>query len=150
MPDIVSLEKRSRMMSGIRSKNTKPEKIIRSGLHKRGFRFRIHKKDFPGKPDLVFKKYNAVLFVHGCFWHKHDCHLFKWPKSRENFWRKKILDNVNRDRIVEQKILSAGWRLGIIWECALKGKTRLPVEDVLEKCTTWLSGKDQRIEIGEK
>ncbi|WP_120496512.1 very short patch repair endonuclease [Kiloniella sp. EL199] len=147
MPDVVSPEVRSRMMSGIRSKNTKLELVIRSGLHKRGFRYRIHKKDFPGKPDLVFRKYNAVIFVHGCFWHKHDCHLFKWPKSREEFWRAKILGNVKRDRIVEEQILSAGWRIGIIWECALKGKTRLSLDDILDECETWLSGKAQKMEI---
>ena len=80
-------------MAGIKGKNTKPELVIRSALHRRGFRFRLHRKDLPGKPDLVFTRRNAVIFVHGCFWHGHDCHLFRWPKNREDFWREKIGKN---------------------------------------------------------
>ena len=93
MADVVDRKTRSRMMSGIRGKNTRPELLIRKGLHARGFRFRLHDKRLPGKPDLVLPKYSAVIFVHGCFWHGHDCHLFKWPQSRREFWRKKITRN---------------------------------------------------------
>ena len=85
MNDVVDSATRSRMMSGIKGKNTKPELVIRSGLHRLGYRFRIHRKDLPGKPDLVFAKYRAVIFVHGCFWHYHACHLFKMPST--SFWR---------------------------------------------------------------
>ena len=95
--DIVTPEIRSRMISGIRGQNTKPELAVRSQLHRIGFRFRVHCRDLPGKPDLVFRKHNAVIFVHGCFWHGHDCHLFRWPTTRSEFWREKINSNIARD-----------------------------------------------------
>ncbi len=90
MPDVVSRAKRGEMMSGIRGKNTKPELVIRSALHRAGYRFRLHTRSLPGKPDLVLPKYRAAIFVNGCFWHGHDCHLFKWPGTRKDFWRAKI------------------------------------------------------------
>ena len=90
MNDVVDSATRSRMMSGIKGKNTKPELMVRSGLHRLGYRFRLHRKDLPGKPDLVFAKHRAVIFVHGCFWHYHDCHLFKMPSTRREFWETKI------------------------------------------------------------
>lgn len=90
MADVVTPEKRSKMMSGIQGKNTKPELTIRKGLHALGFRYRLHGKTLPGKPDLVFPKYKAVIFIHGCFWHAHHCHLFKWPSTRVDFWQEKI------------------------------------------------------------
>lgn len=135
------------MMSGIRGKNTKPEMMLRSGLHGRGFRFRIHRTALPGKPDLVFPKHRAVLFVHGCFWHGHECHLFKWPKSREEFWRTKIGQNRNRDQAALIKLREDGWRIGEVWECALKGRTRLSVVDVLDRCETWLRSEDPVLEV---
>ena len=138
MADVVSSEVRSRMMSGIRGKNTKPELILRSGLHRRGFRFRLHSSDLPGKPDLVFPKHRAVLFAHGCFWHGHDCHLFKWPKTREEFWRSKIRENQARDTAALESLRTEGWRIGEVWECALKGPTRLSKDEVLDRCETWL------------
>ena len=142
--DIVSPAKRSRMMSGIRGKNTKPELLIRSELHKAGFRFRLHRKDLPGCPDLVFPRHRAVLFVHGCFWHRHDCHLFKWPSTRPEFWLKKIEGNVERDRRQYAELRNEGWRIATIWECALKGRTRLPCPEVVQTCAIWLNS-DQRI-----
>ncbi len=105
-------------MSGIRGKNTKPELLIRSELHKAGFRYRLHRKDLPGRPDLVFSRHRAVLFVHGCFWHQHDCHLFKWPSTRPEFWREKIEGNLERDRKQYAELQNAGWRIATIWECA--------------------------------
>jgi DNA mismatch endonuclease (patch repair protein) len=126
------------MMSGIRGKNTKPELILRSGLHRRGFRFRLHVPGLPGKPDLVFPRHQAVLFAHGCFWHGHDCHLFKWPKSREEFWQRKIDENRKRDEAATAVLRALGWRIGQVWECALKGRTRLTEGEVLEKCEEWL------------
>src|SRR3546814_10547828 len=90
MADVVSIDVRSRMMSGIRSTNTKPEMILRRGLHAAGFRFRLHDRRLPGKPDLVFPRYSAVLFAHGCFWHGHNCHLFRLPATRTDFWAAKI------------------------------------------------------------
>lgn len=147
MPDVVDQKTRSAMMSGIKGADTKPELIIRSGLHRRGFRFRLHDKRLPGKPDLVLPKYNAVIFVNGCFWHKHDCHLFKWPKTREEFWRKKISGNAERDERNVQALLDDGWRVMTVWECALKGKTRRSVEEVLEIVCAWLGCDEPSEEI---
>jgi DNA mismatch endonuclease (patch repair protein) len=146
MADVVSPDVRSRMMSGIRGKNTKPEIILRKGLHKAGFRFRIHVA-LPGRPDMIFPKWSAVLFVHGCFWHGHGCHLFKWPQSREDFWRSKISGNIARDKINVGKLIAAGWRVGIVWECTLKGKTRLPPAQVVKLCASWLKSKREFFEL---
>lgn len=122
MTDIVDQKTRSRMMSGIRSKNTTPELLVRRFLHAQGFRFRIHRKDLPGKPDIVLPKYRAVLFVHGCFWHGHQCRLFRIPQTRTEFWTEKIESNIRRDRLAIESLNSSGWRVGVIWECALKGR----------------------------
>ncbi|WFE77313.1 very short patch repair endonuclease [Roseinatronobacter sp. S2] len=145
--DSVSSAVRSRMMAGIKAKNTNPELAIRYALHGRGFRFRLHRKDLPGKPDLVFAGRGAVIFVHGCFWHGHDCHLFRWPKSREDFWRDKIGKNIERDRQQRQALAEAGWRIGTVWECALKGKTRLPFDSVVEQCSIWLKSEIKMLEV---
>jgi len=120
LADIVDKATRSRMMSGIRGKNTKPEMLVRRALHRAGYRFRLHRKDMPGKPDVVLPKYRTVIFVHGCFWHKHDCKHFKWPKTRPEFWRKKILQNVERDKGHYDELQKLGWRVIVIWECEVK------------------------------
>jgi DNA mismatch endonuclease (patch repair protein) len=149
--DTVTPATRSRMMAAVKGKNTKPEMAIRSALHKRGYRFRLHSKDLPGKPDLVFATRNAVLFVHGCFWHGHNCHLFRWPKSRKDFWRDKIGTNIERDRRQYQALAEAGWRIGTVWECALKGKTRLPFNSVVDQCSIWLKSDIKMLEVsGDK
>ena len=147
MADIVTPEKRSQMMAGIKGKNTRPEMAIRTGLHKIGFRYRIHVRDMPGKPDMIFPKFRAVLFVHGCFWHHHDCHLFKWPSSRVEFWRTKIDRNVEVDRLNIEKLREAGWRIGIVWECAVKGRTRKPLPEVIENCRDWLLTREGDFEL---
>lgn len=147
MADVVAPHVRSRMMSGIKGANTKPELVIRKGLHSRGFRYRLHDKTLPGKPDLVFPKYRAVLFANGCFWHRHDCHLFKWPKSREEFWREKITGNVQRDHRNEGALKDSGWRIARVWECALKGKKKRNLDSVLEDCALWLKGTDKELDI---
>jgi len=149
MADIVTPEVRSRMMAGIRGKNTRPELLLRRGLHAAGFRFRLHDRTLPGKPDIVFPRYQAVLFAHGCFWHGHDCHLFKWPSSRPDFWRAKIHRNREVDALALVALQEAGWRQGIVWECALKGKTRLPIDTVLAKCASWLRSDIPFFEIRE-
>ena len=138
MADVVDPATRSRMMAGIRGKNTKPELVIRKALLARGFRYRIHCKDLPGNPYMCFPKYGAVIFVHGCFWHGHDCHLFKWPKTRPEFWSSKIARNREVDALAEQRLLSEGWRVATIWECALKGRERLSLEDISQHCADWL------------
>ncbi|MEE2565464.1 very short patch repair endonuclease [Hyphobacterium marinum] len=123
MTDIVSAKVRSRMMSGIRGKDTKPEMIVRRGLHARGFRFRLHDKRLPGKPDLVLPKYRTVIFVHGCFWHRHDCKYFKWPATRPEFWHNKIRGNVERDKKHIKELDALGWQVLFVWECELKSKS---------------------------
>jgi DNA mismatch endonuclease (patch repair protein) len=106
------------MMSGIKGRNTRPELLVRSWLHRRGFRFRLHKAGLPGKPDLVFPRYKAVLFVHGCFWHQHPgCQFAYMPASNRRFWRGKLKGNVARDKRVLQELRQLGWRALIIWEC---------------------------------
>ena len=145
--DIVKPEIRSQMMAGIRGTDTKPELQIRSALHRRGFRFRIHRRDLPGRPDLVFPKYRAVIFVHGCFWHGHGCHLFRWPGTRKEFWRDKITSNRARDHIQLAALLDAGWRVATIWECALKGRERLPMQLVIGHCEEWLKSGRAEMEL---
>jgi DNA mismatch endonuclease (patch repair protein) len=147
MADVVTPEVRSRMMAGIRGKDTKPEIMLRMGLHAAGFRYRLHDRALPGRPDMVFPRYRAVLFAHGCFWHGHDCHLFRWPSSRQEFWTAKITRNREVDARSAQALAGAGWRLGIVWECALKGRTRLPFPAVLEACIRWLRSNEQQLEI---
>ena len=105
------------MMSGIKGKNTKPEILVRKALHKAGYRFRLHDKKLPGKPDIVLPKYRTVILVHGCFWHGHDCKYFKWPKTRPEFWRKKIEGNKARDARHVAKLENDGWVVKVIWEC---------------------------------
>jgi len=126
-------------MAGIKGKNTKPELLVRKGLHRLGFRYSLHDKKLPGKPDLVLPKYRAVIFVNGCFWHMHDCHLFKWPKTRKEFWRAKLEGNVTNDERVVAALKKDGWRIMTIWECALKGKTMKPLEEVLYITSQWLN-----------
>ena len=135
------------MMAGIRGKDTKPELTLRRGLHARGFRYRLHVKDLPGKPDLVFPRRRAVLFAHGCFWHGHKCHLFKWPETRAAWWRAKIDRNRRVDASAIKDLLANGWRVGVVWECALKGRSRRPVEAVFEACANWLESSDVRFDI---
>lgn len=147
MADVVSPAVRSRMMAGIRSKGTQPEMLLRRGLHQRGFRYQLHRRDLPGKPDLVFPKHQAVLFAQGCFWHGHDCHLFKWPKSREEFWREKINKNRDRDEAAIAALAAQGWRVGQVWECSLKGPQRVDLEAVLSSCSDWLLSSVPRLEI---
>jgi DNA mismatch endonuclease (patch repair protein) len=135
------------MMAGIRSRDTRPELLLRRGLHARGFRFRLDRRDLPGIPDLVFPRRRAVLFAHGCFWHGHGCHLFKWPSSRPEFWHAKITRNAQRDREVQQSLAAEHWRVGLVWECAIKGRTRMPVDEVLNKCEAWLLSEEPQLEI---
>lgn len=134
-------------MAGIKGRDTTPELALRKGLHARRMRFRVNRRDLPGAPDLVFPSRRAVLFAHGCFWHRHACHLFKWPVTRGEFWRKKIEGNVERDNQVRRELAANGWRIGVVWECALKGRTRHSLEDVLDECAEWLHSDRQSLEI---
>ena len=135
-------------MSRIRGKDTKPELLLRSSLHRLGFRFRLHDRKLPGKPDMVFPRYRAVILAHGCFWHGHECHLFKWPSTRKEFWRNKITRNQEVDERNIRQLRELGWRVCIVWECALKGKYRIPIEEVLDTCVRWLRSDSPFLEIG--
>ena len=113
-------------MSGIRGKNTRPEIQIRKLLHAAGYRFRLHRRDLPGNPDIVLPRYHIAIFVHGCFWHGHEnCQLFRLPKSRTEFWEKKISGNVERDKRNIEDLLEQGWRVLLVRECALKGTRKI-------------------------
>jgi len=145
MPDKYSRETRSRMMSGIKSKNTKPEIMIRRELFGNGFRYRLHNGKLPGKPDLVLKKYMAVVLIHGCFWHRHNCRYFVWPKSNTEFWRKKINGNKRNDQKVLKELKSMGYRVCIFWECVTRDNELFP--KAMKKLVKWLSGKNNFLEL---
>ncbi len=147
MPDVHDRATRSRNMAAISGKNTKPELIIRKGLHAKGLRYRLHVKNLVGRPDLVFPKHNAALFVHGCFWHRHTCPLFVWPKTRRDFWEQKIMANVARDADAVRQLEDQGWRVGIVWECALKGRYRLELENVIYALAEWIRSDQSSLEI---
>lgn len=147
MIDIVSGDIRSKMMAGIKGKNTKGEVLIRKGLHNLGFRYQLHRKDLPGNPDLVFPKYKSIIFVNGCFWHAHDCHLFKWPSTRPEFWEKKISENKIRDCKNIVACTEMGWKVLIIWECSYKGKTKRKLEEVLQTAAKWILYDTSNAEI---
>ena len=116
-------EQRSRNMSAIKSKNTKPEIAVRKLLHSMGYRFRLHRKDLPGSPDIVLPKYKTVIFVHGCFWHRHEnCKYASTPKTRQEFWEAKFRDNINRDKLNQENLSSKGWKIIVVWECEIKDK----------------------------
>lgn len=147
MVDIVDIETRKRMMSGIKGKHTKIEIIVRKSLFARGFRYRINDRNLPGKPDMVLPKYNAVIFIHGCFWHKHCCSLFRLPTSNQEFWRAKIDGNVARDIKSVNQLTATGWKVAIVWECSLRGKKSPGIESVSNQLETWLNGCKNYIEI---
>lgn len=149
MADIVDKQTRSRMMAGIRGKDTKPELILRRALHARGFRFRLHSKNIPGRPDLVFPKHRAVVFVHGCFWHRHaNCRYATTPSTRVEFWREKFESNVARDSAVVTALIGSGWRVAMVWECALR--TPNSIQAAADSVSLWLPSEERQIEIGER
>ena len=116
-------EQRSRNMSAIKSKNTKPEIAVRKLLYSMGYRFRLHRKDLPGSPDIVLPKYKTVIFVHGCFWHRHEnCKYASTPKTRQEFWEAKFRENINRDKLNQENLSSKGWKIIVVWECEIKDK----------------------------
>lgn len=138
--DQVDAEKRSAIMRSVRSKNTKPEVALRSALHSLGYRFRLHAKELPGRPDIVFRKAKACIFVHGCFWHRHGCPKTTTPKSNEEFWNSKFEANIFRDAKSVDLLLSTGWRVLVVWECGLSNKGI--AEECMSHVTQWLSGND--------
>lgn len=146
--DVHSPEQRSHNMSRIRGRDTRPELLIRRGLHARGFRFRLHVCDLPGRPDLVLRKHRAAVFVSGCFWHGHDCPMFRLPETRPEFWLKKIEANRARDAASLAALLAKGWRPFTVWECALRGRAKRAPEAVLDTCEAFLRSDCATGQIG--
>ena len=136
--DVLTPEQRRLNMSRIRGQDTRPELLLRRGLHALGLRFRLHARELPGRPDLIFPKYHVAIFVNGCFWHGHSCHLGVIPATRRDFWTAKIGATRLRDQRVAQALAEAGWRVLTIWECALRGRNRLPLDDVMQSCEAFI------------
>jgi len=148
MTDIVDSQTRSRMMAGIRGKNTKPELALRRSLHALGLRYRLHAKGIPGKPDIVLPKHRAVIFVHGCFWHRHaGCRYATVPATRPEFWATKFDANVMRDAGVQSALRETGWRVGTVWECALRTDTS--IAQTRDMVVAWLRRGDDVLQVGE-
>ncbi len=147
MADVLTPEQRRHNMSRIRGRDTKPELLVRRGLHARGLRFRLHRRDLPGSPDLVFPRFRVVVFVHGCFWHGHGCHLFTMPATRRDFWTQKIGRNAERDNQALEALRAKGWRVLTVWECALRGRSQLEPGSVLQAIERFISGRAQQVDI---
>ncbi len=150
MADIVDSSTRSRMMAGIKGKDTKPEIEIRKRLFAHGFRYRLHDTKLPGKPDLILPSYNAIIFINGCFWHAHDCELFKWPSSRKRFWKKKLTRNRGKDIENNEALKELGWRILTIWECSFRGagkNRKKEIDIIIKKAEKWLNSKNKFREI---
>lgn len=147
MTDVLTPEQRQLNMSRIKSKDTKPEMLIRRGLHARGLRYRLHDRSLPGCPDLVFPKYHTAVFVHGCFWHAHGCTLSKLPSTRRDFWQTKLEANAARDQKAIAALKADGWRVLVIWECALRGASRREGAVVLEGAMKFIQGTS--MDLGE-
>jgi len=143
-------EKRRYNMSQIRGKNSRPELLIRQGLHSRGYRYRLHDSTLPGTPDLVLPRYKTVILIQGCFWHAHGCYLFKWPATRKDFWEQKLRKNRERDFLSRDMLKQAGWRVIEIWECALKGRLKQELTDVLDAVESVLSSHINWVAIEAK
>ena len=150
MTDTVDKETRSRMMSSVRTKDTKLELDIRRRLFAMGFRYRLHRKDLPGRPDMVFPKYRSVVFVHGCFWHYHGCHLSSIPETRRSWWKKKLEDNARRDSEAVFELRNLGWRVLTIWECGFrrpKTNRAEALDTITARAASFLKSKRRLLEI---
>ena len=134
-------------MASVRAKNTAPELLLRRALHGRGFRYRTHVTTLPGKPDIVLPRYRATVLVHGCFWHGHDCPLFRLPATRREFWHAKIRRNQQRDAQVHEALLIAGWRCLTVWECALRGAQKLEFGQFIDHVSEWIKSSETTREI---
>ncbi len=145
--DPLTPEQRRLNMSRVRGKNTKPELLIRRALHATGLRYRLHGAKLPGKPDLVFPARRAVVFVHGCFWHGHNCSLFRMPATRTEFWSMKIESNRKRDAVAVGSLRSAGWRVLTIWECALRGPDRRDIAEVAAGASSFIESDVELAEL---
>lgn len=140
--DVLNPEQRRRNMSAIRGRDTKPEMQLRRGLHAAGLRYRLHVQNLPGRPDIVFPGPRAVVLVHGCFWHGHDCPLFHYPSTRRDFWEAKIGANRARDAASLKALRAADWRVLTVWECGLRGRGRRPLEEVIAIAQAFVRGDE--------
>jgi DNA mismatch endonuclease (patch repair protein) len=147
MVDVLTAEQRRFNMSRIRGRDTRPELLLRRGLHARGLRYRLHRRDLPGRPDLVFPRFCAVVFVHGCFWHGHRCRLFSLPATRPDFWAAKIQRTGARDCHSMDALMKCRWRVLTVWECAMRGRDRLDFESVLCAVEAFLASTATQAEI---
>lgn len=147
MTDVVDPATRSSMMAGIRGRDTKIEVAVRKALHARGLRYRTDDRSLPGRPDIVLRRWRAAIFVHGCFWHRHDCGLCRLPATRTDFWRDKLDANAARDARSHAALLAAGWRVATIWECALRGKGPQGLERVADRLAEWIRGTERTVEL---
>ena len=147
MVDVFDKAKRSQIMASITAKDTKPELQVRKALHRLGYRYRLHDRNLPGTPDLIFRKYNAVIMVNGCFWHGHDCALFRMPATNREFWCNKIENNRKRDKKVLAMLLDSGWRVLTIWECSLKGKQKSKFDELIQSVEAWLLSDLEKLEL---
>lgn len=138
MTDVHTPPVRRKNMQAIRSRDTAPEVHVRKALFSLGLRYRLCVRELPGKPDLVFTRQRAVVFVHGCFWHGHACHLHKMPATRTEFWASKISANMSRDQLQLAALQASGWRVALVWECALKGKTKLNFDTLIQDLRLWI------------
>lgn len=144
MTDVMSADKRSALMSRIKGKNTKPEMLVRRALWHAGLRYRLHARHLPGRPDLVLPRWRAVVFVHGCFWHQHPgCPLAAVPATRPDFWQSKLAGNRQRDDRAREALVNAGWRVAVVWECALRRSPETTVRDLIE----WIRGPDPLLDL---
>lgn len=148
MADIVSTSVRSRMMSGIRGRNTAPEIALRRLLHGVGFRYRLHARDLPGRPDIVLPRYRVAMFTHGCFWHQHEgCRFAKMPSSNRRFWEVKLLRNRERDAEAIRLLRKADWRVLVVWECSVRDRTSLDLERLQDSICQWIKSSRVRAEL---
>ena len=148
MVDVVDKITRSRMMAGIRGKNTKPERQLRSALHRLGLRFRLHRADLPGRPDIVLPRHQAAILIHGCFWHRHEnCAYATLPASNRAFWTKKFERNIERNARNLAKLRLAGWRVAVVWECSIR---KTDTNALAATLNTWLKSKSQFKEISSR
>ena len=145
--DVLTPEQRHRCMAKIKGRNTKPEVVLRKALFSLGLRYRLHQKRLPGTPDLVFPRYRAVVFIHGCFWHGHNCKLFVVPATNRDFWVQKLGGNRSRDRRAVCALQALGWRVMTVWECAIRGQNCLPVAAVAAEISRWLHASKPMSEL---
>lgn len=147
MTDTVDTKTRSKIMSSVKSKDTQIELIVRKALFAKGFRYKINDKTLPGKPDIALPKYKAVIFINGCFWHGHNCKRGKLPETNTDFWSQKINSNIVRDKQNIKQLKNLGWRVAVVWECSLRGKTSMGLQTVAGKLESWLKNTSNYIEI---